>query len=110
MFSNSNPLPVDYSDLKLRILVEEYIAMQKTEFSFNGVCSYILYRAMEEGHAVIPADVLYESNLLSLADCNRISHILKTIIKEGRISISAKDDRKEQSCIDEAAVFEKKYN
>jgi len=42
------PISINYTDTKLRILVEEFIAMQKAEFTFKQVCSYILYRAMEE--------------------------------------------------------------
>lgn len=40
---NTNPIAVTYSDEKLRILVEEYITQQKNEFTFKGVCAYILY-------------------------------------------------------------------
>lgn len=35
---NANPIKVDYSDTKLRILVEEYITMQRREFTFRGDC------------------------------------------------------------------------
>ncbi len=38
----------DYSDAKLRILVEEYITMQKHEFTFKSLCLDVLYRAMEK--------------------------------------------------------------
>lgn len=37
-----NPIRVEYSDEKLRILVEEYITIQKKEFTFKGLCSYVL--------------------------------------------------------------------
>ena len=49
MSTNNNPISVTYSDSKLRILVEEYITMQKHEFIFKSLCSFVLYRAMEEG-------------------------------------------------------------
>lgn len=42
-----NAISINYTDQQLRILVEEYITMQRTSFTFKGVCSYILYRAME---------------------------------------------------------------
>lgn len=48
MSTNAQPISVTYSDEKLRILIEEYITMQRKEFTFKGVCSYILHRAMEE--------------------------------------------------------------
>ena len=44
----SNLIKLNYSDEKLSILVEEYIARQKKEFTFKGVCAYILYWAMED--------------------------------------------------------------
>ena len=31
---NTNPISIDYSDTKLRILVEEYITRQCREFTF----------------------------------------------------------------------------
>lgn len=37
MTNNTNPISVTYSDEKLRILVEEYITMQRKEFTFKGV-------------------------------------------------------------------------
>ena len=57
------PISVTYSDEKLRILVEEYITTQKKEFTFRGVCSYILYRAMEEERTANKG--LYGTNQLS---------------------------------------------
>ena len=73
-----------YSDEKLRILVEEYITQQKTEFTFRGVCSYILFRAMEEERT--KNNGLYESNELAQVDCERVSEILKKIVCEGRLT------------------------
>ena len=72
-----------YSDEKLRILVEEYVTMQRKDFTFKGVCDYILYRAMEEERTTNKG--LFESNQLSAADCERIKMILERIVEEGRI-------------------------
>lgn len=36
------PISVTYSDERLRTLVEEFITMQKHEFTFKEVCSYVL--------------------------------------------------------------------
>lgn len=83
MTNNNNSIQVTYSDSKLRVLVEEYITMQKHEFTFKSLCSYVLYRAMEEEKTANTG--LYESNQLSPADCERISDILRKIINEGRI-------------------------
>ena len=83
---NTAPIPVDYSDAMLRILVEEYITMQRHEFTFRGVCDFVLYRAMEEGRMV--GQTFYESNELQPADQERILCVLKKIADEGRITAS----------------------
>lgn len=84
MSTNNDPISVTYSDSKLCVLIEEYITMQKHDFTFKSLCSYVLYRAMEEEKTANTG--LYESNQLSPADCERISNILHKIIKEGRLT------------------------
>ena len=84
MTNNNNAISVTYSDARLRIIVEEYITMQKHEFTFKDLCSYVLYWAKEEGKTANTG--LYESNQLDAADCERISNIIRKIIKEGRIT------------------------
>lgn len=77
------PISINYSNQELRILIEEFIAMQRSEFTFKGVCSYILYRAMEEGRT--SNNGIYESNQLDQKDIERVSIILERILGEGRI-------------------------
>ncbi len=81
-----NAISVTYTDQQLRILIEEFIAMQHSEFTFKGVCSYILYRAMEEGRTV--GEGIYESNQLQAEYCAKIRSILEKITKEGRIAVT----------------------
>lgn len=57
--------------------------MQRSEFTFRELCSYILYRAMEEGKTTTKG--LYETNQLSDYDCKRVNSILEKIVGEGRI-------------------------
>lgn len=47
--NNTNHIALTYSDSELRNLIEEYITQQKAEFTFEGVCSFIAYWAMEDG-------------------------------------------------------------
>lgn len=89
----ANPISVTYSDQELRILVEEFIAMQRSKFTFKGVCSYILYRAMEEEKAVKTGE-LYTSYQLHQADCDRVNNILEKIVKEGRIAVTSEGEAK----------------
>ena len=51
MTNNNNQVPVIYIDAELRNLVEEYITQQKSEFTLKGVCSYVLYWAVDDGKA-----------------------------------------------------------
>lgn len=48
MTNNNNPVSVTYTDAELRNLVEEYITQQKSGFTLKGVCSYVLYWAVED--------------------------------------------------------------
>lgn len=80
-------ITVTYTDSKLRILIEEYIAMQKADFTFSGVCSYILYRAKEERTI---NKGLFESNQLDVADCDMVKVILEKIVGEDRLVENAK--------------------
>lgn len=84
-----NPISINYSDEKLRILVEEYITQQRNSFTLKGVCSYVLYWAMEDGHTTGAA--LFESNQLAQTDCDRVSSVLQKIVCEGRITAAEND-------------------
>ena len=83
--ANNNTISINYSDEKLRILVEEYITQQqRTAFTLKGVCSYVLYRAMEDGHTTGAG--LFENNPLTKEDSDRIRCVLEKITSEGRIT------------------------
>lgn len=84
MTNNNNQVSVTYTDAELRNLVEEYITQQKSEFTPKGVCSYILYWAVEDDK-VAQGHSLIESNAISNADQERVKRVLEAIIKDGRI-------------------------
>lgn len=85
--TDNNTIAINYSDEKLRILVEEYITQQRSTFSLKGVCSYVLYWAMEDGHTATTGP--FKSNQLAQTDADRIKSVLKTIVCEGRIAKDA---------------------
>lgn len=89
--NNNTSISVTYSDNRLRILVEEYITMQKHEFTFKDLCSYVLYWAKEEGKTATAG--LYESNELNASDGKRLSLILEKIMQEGRIAATDNNTR-----------------
>lgn len=51
-----NSISITYSDERFRTLVEEYITMQRKDFTFKGVCPYILHRVMDEGCVSVRAE------------------------------------------------------
>ena len=83
MTTNNTTISIDYSDAQLRQLVEEYITQQRSSFTLKGVCSYVLYWAMEDGHTTCSKH--YECAKLSNNDCDRVNNILDKIIQEERI-------------------------
>ena len=86
MSTNTQPISVTYSDEMLRILVEEYITQQKTDFTFKGVCAYILYWAMEDSKVADAQGTLCEGNELQPSDQHRIQKVLEAILTDGRIA------------------------
>lgn len=85
MTNNNNPVSVTYTDAQLRNLVEEYITQQKSGFTLKGVCSYILYWAVEDDK-VAQGNSLIESNEISRADQKRVKRILEAVVADGRIA------------------------
>ena len=81
---NTNPISINYSDEKLRILVEEYIMQQRSSFTIEGVCSYILYWAMEDG--CINGTALYDCDKMCLSCSDRVKSVLEMIVGDGRIT------------------------
>ena len=84
--TQNNAIGIDYSEQRLRVLVEEYITQQRGIFSLHGACAYVLYWAMEDGHTLPAAGTLCQSDKLSPADCQRVSAVLQKIAQEGRIA------------------------
>lgn len=92
--TKNNPIPINYSDTQLRILVEEYITQQRSTFTLKGACSFVLYWAMESGHTTGVPGQLYESDQLQAEDCDRVRSILEKIAREGRITATVEGYRK----------------
>ena len=86
--TTNNTISLTYSDSELRILVEEYIVQQKSEFTFKGLCSYILYWAMEDGKMANPGKALLSSYELQPSDQERVKSKLDAIVRDGRIAVS----------------------
>ena len=89
-----NPIALVHTDSELRTLVEEFIFQQKKEFTFKGLCSFILYWAMEEGKTARDGSAVRESNELLESDQDRVRCILESIVKDGRIAIAHGDNNR----------------
>ena len=95
--TQNNAIGLDYSDQRLRVLVEEYITQQRGTFSLQGACAYVLYWAMEDGHTLPAAGTLCQSDKLLPADCQRVSAVLQKIVQEGRIAADGDAYRKSEN-------------
>ena len=91
--TDTNPIKINYSDACLRVLVEEYITQQRSAFTLQGVCSYVLYWAMEEGKAFQSDNGLFDGDMICQADCQRVSDVLQKIVREGRIAADGEQYR-----------------
>ena len=83
---NNKRISINYTDEKLRILVEEYITQQRSTFTFKGVCYYVLYRAIEEERTNNTG--IYESEQLASSDSERVNLVLEKMVAEQRICAS----------------------
>ena len=84
MTNNNNQVSVTYTDAQLRNLVEEYITQQKSGFTLQGVCSYVLYWAVEDDK-VAQGHGLIVGNAISNADQQRVKRLLDAVVTDGRI-------------------------
>ena len=75
---------VKYTDAELRTLIEEYLVQQKTTFTLQGVCSYVLYWAVEDGKVAV-------TNALQPSDQDRVKSVLASIVRDGRICLTESD-------------------
>lgn len=87
MSTDKSTISINYSDEKLRILVEEYITQQRNHFTLQCACSYVLYWAMEDGRT--NSNSLFESGQMNSVDCKRIMEMLEKIALEGPIATTS---------------------
>lgn len=93
MKESYNPLSINFYDVELRNLIEEYITHQKTEFTLKSACSYVLYWLVEDGK-IAEAEGMIESNELQSSDQDRVRHTLSAIVEDGKNAFAADDDTK----------------
>ena len=90
--SDSNPVPVTYDDQELLSLVEKYVSEMSGEFSYMGVCRYVVNEAKRNNKVEDAPHTKYSSSDISIADGIRISKILWEKIWNKEIIIAFGDN------------------
>lgn len=72
----SNPVPVTYDDRELKELIDKYLSDIEGEFSYHGVCRYVVNEAKRNNRVEGAPNTKYTSNEISIPDGIRISKIL----------------------------------
>ena len=85
---NSNPVPVTYTQEELRQVIESYLKEVDTEFSFRGLCSYIVDKAIKEGKVRDASHTQYSSCEMSPLSAIEVSKCLWELIWVKRIFIA----------------------
>lgn len=91
--SDSNPVPVTYDDQELMILVDKYLSERNDEFSYKGICRYVVNEAKRNDKVEGAPHTKYSSSDISIADGIRISKILCEKILNKEIFIAFGDNQ-----------------
>ena len=74
--SDPNPVPVTYDDQELLRIVDKCLSETDGEFSYKGVCRYVVNEAKRNDKVEGAPHTKYSSSDISIADGIRISRIL----------------------------------
>jgi len=85
---DSNPVPVTYTQEELRQVVDSYLKEVHTEFSFRGICSYIVDKAIKEGKVRDASHTKYSSREMSPLSAIEASKCLWELIWDKKIFIA----------------------
>ena len=85
---DSNPVPITYSQEELKQVIEDYLKEVDTEFSFRGLCSYIVDKALKEGKVCDASHTQYSSREMSPLSAIEVSKCLWKLIWDKKIFIA----------------------
>lgn len=74
--TDPNPVPVTYDDQEIKKLIDKYLSDIDGEFSYLGVCHYIVNEAKRNNKVEGAPNTKYSSNEISISDGIRISKVL----------------------------------
>lgn len=83
-----NPVPVTYTQEELNQVIEDFLKGGTTEFSFRGLCSYIVEKAIKEGKVPNASHTQYGSRELNPSSAIEVSKCLWELIWDKRIFIA----------------------
>ena len=90
--SDSNPEPVTYDDQELLTIIDMYLSEMNGEFSYKGVCHYVVNEAKRNNKVEGAPHTKYSSSDISIADGIRISKILWEKILNKEIIVAFGDN------------------
>lgn len=90
--SDSNPVPVTYDDQELLTIIDMYLSEMNGEFSYKGVCHYVVNEAKRNNKVEGAPHTKYSSSDISIADGIRISKILWEKILNKEIIVAFGDN------------------
>lgn len=85
---DSNPVPVTYTQEELRLVIDDYLNDVTLEFSFRGICSYIIDKAITEGKVPDASHTQYSSREMSPLSAIEVSKYLWELIWDKKIFIA----------------------
>lgn len=88
MTYNPNPVPVTYTQEELKQVIDVFLKEVTTEFSFRGLCSHIVEKAIKEGKVRDASHTQYSNRELSPLSAIEVSKCLWELIWDKRIFIA----------------------
>lgn len=85
---SSGPVPVEYTEVEFRQIINEYISGEKREFLFSSLCSYIIERAIKEGKVTNAKTTQYSSYVMTPSASYIVSKILWDYIFDRKLFIA----------------------
>ncbi len=98
---NSNPVPVTYTKEELENVINEYLNGVQTEFSFRGICSYIIDKAIKDEKVADAKNTQYSSREMSPLSAIEVSKYLWSLIWDKKIFIAFGDNPYSANCIND---------
>lgn len=85
---DSNPVPVTYTQDELKQVVDSFLKDVTTEFSFRGLCSYIIDKAIKDGKVRNANNTQYSSRQMNPMSAIEVSKYLWELIWAKKIYIA----------------------